>query len=259
MFQLQPIQPYHLIPTNQLGFSTASQPRKYPKWRSPSSQRFHPNETTGRDRTAGWFRAIDIERSPDGSRPRRPATCRPGGTGDPAPPLASMPLSEHTASAASSVHPPENTVRRRSRRRSASVQQLVAPVDGRLERSLPRDGRARAACQQPEPILQSGIDLLDRQHLHPGSRELDRERNTIQPPADLRDSVRVGPRQREGRHRTGPIDEQLDGVKPEHLLQLQALGVLWDCQRGDGPDGFALNTQALAARRQNAKLRGVAQ
>jgi hypothetical protein len=40
-------------------------------------------------------------------------------------------------------------------------QQLVTPVDGRFQRPLPRDGRPRSARQQPEPILQPCVDLLD--------------------------------------------------------------------------------------------------
>ena len=41
-------------------------------------------------------------------------------------------------------------------------QQLVAPVDRRLQRLLAGQHRARAAGEQPEAVVEPGRDLLDR-------------------------------------------------------------------------------------------------
>ncbi len=70
-------------------------------------------------------------------------------------------------------------------------QQLVAPVHGRLERPLPRDGCARAAGEQAEPVLQTRLDLLRRQDDDASGRELDGEGNAIEAPAESGDGFRV--------------------------------------------------------------------
>ena len=91
-----------------------------------------------------------------------------------------------TASAASSVKPPANTASRRNSAARASSQEVVAPVDQRAQRLLARQRGAVAAGQQPEAIVQALGDLLDRQRAHARRGELDRERNAVEPPADVR-------------------------------------------------------------------------
>ena len=65
---------------------------------------------------------------------------------------------------------------------------VVAPLDGRLKRLMTRHRGPRSAGQQAEAIVEPLADLIDREHLDPRGRELDRQRNAIEPPADLGDS-----------------------------------------------------------------------
>ncbi|COW18432.1 Uncharacterised protein [Mycobacterium tuberculosis] len=46
-------------------------------------------------------------------------------------------------------------------------------------------GRARTAGQQREPVTQAIDDLVKRHRPQPRSRQLDRQRQTVQPFADL--------------------------------------------------------------------------
>jgi hypothetical protein len=77
--------------------------------------------------------------------------------------------------------------------------------------------RTAAPGQQAESIVEPRRDLLDREHLHPARRELDRERDPVQPVADLGHPRRVLVRHREARlDHAGPIDEEAHGlVLPE--------------------------------------------
>ena len=70
-------------------------------------------------------------------------------------------------------------------------QQLVAPVDDGPQRLLPRQGGARPAGEQTEPIVESGGELFEREGSGPGGRELDRQWQTIEPKADVADHVEV--------------------------------------------------------------------
>ena len=81
--------------------------------------------------------------------------------------------------------------------RSGFGQQVVAPVDQRAQRLLARQRGAAAAGQQPEAVVQPRGDLLRRKHLDARGRQLDRQRDAVQPVADLRDGGRIGVRQRE--------------------------------------------------------------
>ena len=51
-------------------------------------------------------------------------------------------------------------------------EEVVAPVDGRLEGLLPAQGGAPAPGQQAEPVTQARRELLRGQHPHPGRRQL---------------------------------------------------------------------------------------
>ena len=80
-------------------------------------------------------------------------------------------------------------------------QQVEAPVDRRPQRPVPRQRRAAAAGQEPEPVVEASRDLGGRQRADPRGGQLDRQRDAIQPAADLRDRVRVGGGQLEARLR----------------------------------------------------------
>jgi hypothetical protein len=64
-------------------------------------------------------------------------------------------------------------------------EQLPAPLDDGAQRTVPRQCRATAAGQQPEPVGQPTGDLGERQHPQPGGGELDRQRQAVKPPDDI--------------------------------------------------------------------------
>ncbi len=66
-------------------------------------------------------------------------------------------------------------------------QQVVAPVDRGPQRLVAGDGRPTATGQEAEPVVQAGRDLLDRQRPDTGRRKLDRQRDAVEPAAELGD------------------------------------------------------------------------
>ena len=78
------------------------------------------------------------------------------------------------------------------------VEQRVAPVDGFAQRPVPRHGRSAGGDEQLEGVVEPSRDLLGREHAHSRRRQLDRQRNAVEPPTDLRDrgGVRVIERER---------------------------------------------------------------
>src|SRR5216117_760766 len=75
--------------------------------------------------------------------------------------------------------------------------------------TVPRHGRSAGVDEQLEGVVEPARDLLGREHAHSGRRQLDRQRNAIEPPADLRDrgGVRVIERERR-QDRARALDKQ---------------------------------------------------
>ena len=117
-------------------------------------------------------------------------------------------------------------------------QQLVGPVDRRLERLVARDRRAAPAGEHPEPLVEPLEDLGRRDGPRPGRRQLDGERDAVETPAELdhgRRRCRVECELRPRRAR--PVHEQLDRV---------AVGV--GRERRDRHDSLRGDPEPLAAR-----------
>ena len=70
-------------------------------------------------------------------------------------------------------------------------EQLVAPLEGRLQRLLARRRGAAACAQQPEAVVQPLRDRVRPQRAEPGCGELDREREAVEPVADANYLARV--------------------------------------------------------------------
>jgi len=89
------------------------------------------------------------------------------------------------------------------------LQELVAPVHGGPERLLPLERRGASGGEKAEPVLETSQDLGHGQDLHACGGQLDRERDAVQAPADLRHRPGVLVREREaGLHRSGPVHEE---------------------------------------------------
>ena len=89
------------------------------------------------------------------------------------------------------------------------VEQVVAPVHRGGEGLLAPGGAAGPAHQQREPVVEPGCDLRRGERAQPRRRELDRERDPVQAPAQCADGRLIGGVQREpGTDAARPIDEQ---------------------------------------------------
>ena len=64
-------------------------------------------------------------------------------------------------------------------------EKVVAPVDRRAERSLPFGRVAGAAAEEGQALLQAFLKLGGCEDPRPGGRELDCEREIVQPATDL--------------------------------------------------------------------------
>ena len=135
-------------------------------------------------------------------------------------------------------------------------QQIVTPVDQRLQGLLARQRGATATGQQPEAVVQPRGNLFHHEHAHPRRRQLDRQRNAIEPRADLgeRRGIRVRDRKR-GLHRARPFREQLHCFILDELVQRWQLTRVGRRQRGHAEKRLAGNPERLAAAGQNAQLR----
>ena len=88
------------------------------------------------------------------------------------------------------------------------AQQLVAPVERRPQRLVARQGGAPAAGQDPEAIVEVCGDLLNSEHGGARRRQLDRQRDAVEPPADRRDHRCTASVRRKMRlRRAQPVDK----------------------------------------------------
>jgi hypothetical protein len=145
-------------------------------------------------------------------------------------------------------------------------QEVVAPVDRRLQGLLAGQRGAAAPRQHPEPVLEAGEELLHRQHPDAGRGQLEGQRDAVQPHAHLRDGGGVPGGQAEpGERRPGPVGEQAHGLRPGDLrdrgprLRVRTAGERRERQRRHAPHRLTREPQRLAAGRQDADVRAGAQ
>ena len=135
-------------------------------------------------------------------------------------------------------------------------QQVVAPVDRRPERLVAGDGCSASTGQQSEPVVETSGDLLDRERPNAGCGELDGQRDSVEPAAQLGDRRGVG---------VGQIERRLDGPSSFHEQPAGVHGAQgggtdgWPRfgrrQRGDRQDRLARHAQGLAAGHQHSHTR----
>ena len=111
-------------------------------------------------------------------------------------------------------------------------EEVVAPLDRRSQRLLPGVCVA-AALEQVEPLREPLQDLLGREHLRAGGRELDREREQVETAAELGDLL--------ARFELGALAEERDSLR--------------FLQRWDLVLDLALHAQELAARAEEGEAR----
>ena len=159
-----------------------------------SARRGHPGQlrlaAAGRLQLLGGELADRLQHREARRRPPRSPPAGPG-CGRPAPPAP------RTGRARRPGRPPPPPPPGRSRRRrptsraksacSAGGEQVVAPGDRAAQRLLPRRrGRAPPPVSSAEPVAPGARSSAGgRQQLDPRRRQLDRQRQPVQPPADL--------------------------------------------------------------------------
>ncbi len=99
--------------------------------------------------------------------------------------------------------------------------------------------------------MEAGVDVADRQRPQPRGGELERERNAVEPRAQLGDRRRVGVRHGEiGLLQARALDEQLHGFRAQQ--RCRACLAVGNAQRQHRIGLLAADMQRLAARREDA-------
>ncbi len=137
-------------------------------------------------------------------------------------------------------------------RARGAIQHLVAPRHRRRERLLSWIDALTSVAEDREPIRQPSQQLGWCEHVRARRGELERERQAIEPTADLGDGPDVLGREREaGLRRASPLDEQADRL--ERTCR-RDVGVDRRLGRGEWrhrPTLLTRNPQRLSARRQD--------
>ena len=149
--------------------------RRAGRWRTPGSSGASRRAAHRLERPRGA--AGSSRRARPGHRGRRPRRRRSLRRRRPPP---RSPMTSASANTASSSN----------RRCSRGLEELVAPVDGRSQGLLALGEVARAAAQEAEPVVEPVAQDLRREQPEAGGGELDRQRQAVEPAADLRDGGR---------------------------------------------------------------------
>lgn len=122
----------------------------------------------------------------------------------------------------------------------------MAPADRRTQRLVPVEGAPAAAGQQPEAVVEPLQNLLGGQRPQPPGRQLQGQRNPVQPAAQLAGRAPAAVGQPEVRaHPGGPLGEQPQRVLVGH--------------RGERMDALARQLQRQPARREHPQPGGAPQ
>ncbi len=115
-----------------------------------------------------------------------------------------------------------------------------------------RAGRASSGREQPEAVLEAVQDLHRREGAQPHRGELDRQRDAVEPPAQLHHGVAVAVRELEvGRHGGGAVEEERDGVVVRGVAGPDLGG--WCRQGRHDEDLLALDPERVPAGGQDAQ------
>jgi len=105
------------------------------------------------------------------------------------------------------------------------IEQLVAPLNGGGQRSLPIGREPMPRSQQVEPVIEAVQQLGEPQCLHPGRGQLDRQRHSVQPGHHPRYGRPGRPVQRESWiDQAGPVREQRHRLGSGHVGQVIGIG-----------------------------------
>ena len=136
-------------------------------------------------------------------------------------------------------------------------QEVVAPAERRGERPVSRQGRPAALGQQQQAAVEERAQLAHAEGVDPGGRQLDGQRQPVQPLADLRHDRHVGVGELEVLGAgAGAVDEQPHGAEGERRGRVHPGRRRGRLERRHAQDALALRPQRLPAGRQQADTRG---
>jgi hypothetical protein len=132
-------------------------------------------------------------------------------------------------------------------------QGIVAPVQSGPQGPVPRDGGSAPRRQEPEHVVETEQDLIERQHVRARRCQLDGKRHSVDPGADARDRSGVLRGQNKlARHRRGAGNEETNRLASSQILEVRAFRV-GQRQRRDEQWNLPPNAQRLSAGRQDAQ------
>ncbi len=137
------------------------------------------------------------------------------------------------------------------------AEQVVAPSQGCVQRLVLWSARRVRRPGSLRTFSSLVYDVGRFEHRHPGGRELEGERDPVQPAADRGHRGRVLRGQPEiGACLTGAFDEQLDGRDVSQVDRLpRRAGDAWDLERGHPERDLAGHPQRLPAGHEDGDLR----
>ena len=126
----------------------------------------------------------------------------------------------------------------------------MAPFERRLERLLARRRGGAARTQQPKAVVQPLGNRVRSQRSQPGRCELDRQRHAVEPVADAHHVASVPVVEGEaGGRRPGPLDEEANRLVAEEVVAVDRSFRIRERERRHAEDRLALDSQRLAAGR----------
>ena len=109
----------------------------------------------------------------------------------------------------------------REQRSLVAAEQVVAPVESRAHRALAIGAILRSAGEQPKPPVEPIVQVLRREHAQTRRCQLQRERQTVEPHADLADCRRVLAGEFEvGSRSLSALDKERDRVEAQQRFRM---------------------------------------
>ena len=130
------------------------------------------------------------------------------------------------------------------------LEQVVAPLQRRRERLLPRRRRVAHAAEHAEAVVEPLRDRRRTERPQAAGGELERERQAVEAKADTGNVHRVLLVEREAGRRRRPLDEQPHGFVAQELARLERLLGIRDVERRDPEHDLA---RARAAARDSSR------
>jgi hypothetical protein len=133
-------------------------------------------------------------------------------------------------------------------------EELVTPVDGRMERAMSRHDATALRGEKGKDVVEAVPDLLHAQYPDTGRGKLDGKRDAVEPPADVgHDPDDLRGQFKLPRHVARPLLEEPDGPGPGH--RLRRIIRARHRETGYEPGPLPCYAQRLSARGQDRQVR----